>query len=266
VGEAGQDNPAEHGELTMNPKAVKLNLDPATLLYRAKLFTRGTQDIPRSLVELPSFAWEIPKAKLSRDLDSKSVIRNWMRYFALVTASMAKARKQDVVYVALIQFSDTPERYSISMKCAHLEVIEPLLDPKLREALVDEDVSIQYKFALLDTLCPVVFSCSAADKRVLVTNENHQRDPHQFLDVERCNLTSGMLNFIGSIHMLNAAGLEDEYLGSFSSWIQEAMRLRRDEWLRWFFHLAERNVLFAPGNFRVDPTNPESFVYDYQGK
>lgn len=128
-------------------------------------------------------------------------------------------------------------------------------------------MTIRNRFVLLDVgvLCPLAFVYSHDSAWVLISNEHHVNHPMQFLEVERCDSTSGFLNFIGVLSLLQAQDSGSTHFTRAPAWIKSAMAARSDEWLRWFYHFVEDRI-FDPSRILVRPDNPETYFYDYSGK
>jgi hypothetical protein len=245
---------------------ININFDPAAVLYQKKLLLRRRSDLKTDLLELPSFHWRLEK-KHQPGMTDKDIVRHWVRYLALALFRMANGGTSDATFVALIEAGATGDCFSLQLYCPYPQLLAPLADraelTRLMEDASRADLDIRYQFALPGTLCPIAFVYTRATNQVRVTNENQLRDPQQFLDMKRCGTTSGLLNFIGVALMLEAADPAGAHAGRLQQLMQDAIDARRDEWLRWLYHLLDTRVLFEPKRVLVDPQNPESYYYDY---
>ena len=242
---------------------VTINLDPAAVLYREKLLIRTRGEIGPEVIELPSFTWEIEKKRVP-DLGDKDMVRNWMRYLAIASAAVAEKTKGDLAFVVLVRIQSDDRTFSLAVHCPYSQIVEPLWDKATLESrFVGTTPDIRHKYALLDAQCPVVVAYSAASNEVLLTNENHIGNPMQFLEPEHCSTTSGLLNFIGALSLLEALKPDDAPHERAGEWVKSAIAARNDEWLRWFFHLAAERVVLDPKRILVVPDSPETYFYDY---
>lgn len=248
---------------------LQISLDPASVLYFKKLSLRTRTQIPNGVIALPYLDWSADRSRLPGQSD-KDITKGWMRYFAIMLAASGRRLGTDTGFVALIRVKSTQEQFSISVCAPCPDFIEPLRGPNpgahMRNDPVPAGLDIKYKFALLDTRCPVVFIWRKATNQVLVTNEHHLQNPEQFLAIDRVNTTSGFLNFIGSLQLLSLADGTEAHYNRLPGLMRQAMTARADEWLRWFSHLADEHVLFAPSRVLIDPQNPERYFYDYASK
>lgn len=251
----------------MTRQIVNIKLDPAAVLYRKKLLLRSRAGISSKAVELPSIKYTIQKKK--PDFNLRDTVKDWMRYLAYGCSALAKSFGQDLAFVALIRISSEKDPFTISMYCPYPQIFKPLRDSDALKHLAAEagTPEIWHKYGLLEGLCPLVFQYSRASNEVLITNENHLTNPTQFLNTDYCKTTSGLLNFIGALSILeaeNTSGTATHYQAA-EAWMKSAMNSKRDEWLRWFYHLADRTVFFEPDRILVEPNHPETYYYNYSG-
>lgn len=75
----------------MSTTIINLNLDPAALLYRAKILNRRRSAIPADVVPLPSFQWQVDKRRVT-GFDENEVVRTWTRYIASILVSIARKK------------------------------------------------------------------------------------------------------------------------------------------------------------------------------
>jgi hypothetical protein len=252
------------------PSEVRINLDPAALLYLNKLGIRQRNQIPGRAVELPHVIWEVDKNRLPGITD-RDLTKQWMRYFSGVYVSIAKLRGKDSAVVLLLKTTTTPARFGIEAFCPEPQLLAPLekrdLLAKIGEDPAVANLDIRYKFGLYeDTLCPVVFVWQNATRDVLVTNEYHLNNPEQFLAIDRVGTTSGLLNFIGALSVMNVQDPAGAHYSRFPGLMREAMNAHADEWLRWFGHYSKEKVLISTKHLLVDSENSEHYFYHYTYK
>jgi hypothetical protein len=189
-----------------------------------------------------------------------------MRYLCMALTRLA-GTSSTTAFVALIKAGSTDDSFYFRLCCPHQQLLTPLggraqVEEVMKEA-AKTDLDIRYKFALPDLLCPIVFAYDRAARQVLVTNENHLNAPTQFLDIARVHTTSGFLNFIGTMSLLEAAEPDGKHTAKLQQLMKNAIEGRRDEWLRWLYHLLEKQALFESKRVLIDPKNPEAYYYDY---
>jgi hypothetical protein len=91
-------------------------------------------------------------------------------------------------------------------------------------------------------------------------NTNHFSDPDQFFSPWLCHTTSGFLNFIGASSIRQA----NDRTALWSD-PEKVMNQDLDEWFRWLYCAMETGVWFESQRVLVRRSNPEEFVYNYDG-
>jgi hypothetical protein len=246
-------------------KSVTINFDAAASLYKKKLLLRRKSDLPNGLIELPSFAWNL-ESRHRNGMPDKDIVRQWMRYLSMATRKLGRGGTKATMFVALIKAGTENDTFSFRLCCPYQELLDPLSDPAQIQEMADEaagaDVDVRYKFALPEALCPVVFSYEPAAKQVLVTNENQMVSPAQFLQIDKVASTSGFLNFVGTLSMLEAFDPDNDYGARLQQLMKDAITARRDEWLRWFYNFIDTRALFETAKILIDPRDPERYYFD----
>jgi hypothetical protein len=126
------------------------------------------------------------------------------------------------------------------------------------------DLAIEYQCVLpVNERVPIVFSYQPNRKHLIFANRNHFDAPEQFLKAELTRNTSGLLNFIGSLLIVEQMQDELPHIKSVIGQAAMAMDSDLDEWLRWFYCLVDTRALFSPARILIDPMHPERYYYDY---
>jgi hypothetical protein len=251
----------------MSSTPIRINLDPAAVLYLNKLRLRQRAQIPPQAIELPHFSWSVEKSRLP-GMSDKDLTKQMMSGLAAGFRASASSAA-DSGFVALIRMSSTPKDYSFEAMMPFEQVLQVVTDPKRRAAMQGTPgVDIVHKYGLIDDVrCPVVFMWRSATKDVLITNEFHLGKPEQFLAIDRVGTTSGFLNFLGALNLLQAQDEDAKvYSSLFPQLLKDAMAARADEWLRWFHHCVAERAVTAPKQILVDRNHPETYFYDYSGE
>jgi hypothetical protein len=252
------------------PITTTIDLDPAEILYLNKLLLRKRADIPAEVSPLPSFAWRMDKLN-APDVSDRELTKGFMRALAMSWRAVRKPHEGDA-FVALVQVSPDAAHYSIHLHCPFADVVDGLRDPSGRKRIAENTavrtLDVQHKYGLVaGRVCPVVFAWRPDTEDVLVTNEFHFENSAQFIAIDRVTTTSGFLNFIGALSLLDHF---DQYAQSFAARVNELLRdginHRTDEWLRWLLQRVQEQVLLDPARLLVDAKNPEHYYYDYSSK
>jgi hypothetical protein len=248
---------------------LNLSLDPAAVLYRQKVLLRQRSEIAPDAVPLPSFSWGIERQRAG-GMSEKAMVKQWMRYLAVAVAAAARQRRlNQLALVSLIEIGGDAQHFHFQLYCPFPEILQPLNDTAARLRLEKDgdlmNLDLHYKFALPETLCPMAFLYDRSKNSVLISNEHQIQDPIQFLAFDRCGSTSGFLNFIGSLNLLQTLRPEESGIDQLRIILRDAMAARSDEWLRWIYHLGDEQVLFDPAHILVRSSNPETYFYSYSG-
>jgi hypothetical protein len=254
------------------PVRIDINLTPAEFLYFNKLALRTRDGFPASAIPLPSVVWEADTARMSKN--PRELIKMLMRYFAGTAAASGRRLGHDYGFVVLVSVTITPNDYSVTAYCPRADILDPLKRPRGLEQFGRDPAyavpDILFKAAFPDTLCPVVVLWRHATRDVLITNEQHLKNPEYFLAIDLVNTTSGFLNFIGVLKLLDYAYTSERavapHFARIPTMMREAIHARSDEWMRWLAHLMDKQMLFSEKHIFVDATNPERYYYNYSGR
>lgn len=198
--------------------------------------------------------------------DLNQLIKIFLRVAVGGAGEVAAARGGELQFVGLVRLTDVDGGARISLKCPYEQPIRLMMgmqdasttnDPQVRASILRD---LLFKCNIVgDIEVPVVFVFSPASDSVLLMNQNHFSDPDQFLDPALCRTTSGFLNFIGASNIK----------GSMTTIVQNLEPLMNkglDEWFRWLYCTIETGVSFDPERVLVRRSNPEEWVYDYDGQ
>jgi len=98
---------------------------------------------------------------------------------------------------------------------------------------------------------------------LLVINKHHIATPDQFLDPEFCRTTSGFLNFLGTLLLLDQNSDTPDHLRAIAHKANTLADHGLDEWLRWLYCLIDFGTLYEPKRVLINSLDPEQFFYSY---
>ncbi len=120
-------------------------------------------------------------------------------------------------------------------------------------------MEIEWRFAVPPGVnVPVVIVSHDAARRYGVMNLNQVNSPKQFLNPTLCTTTSGLLNYIGALDVLDTEMLVIANLNALQD-------TGIDEWFRWFYCLTETGVVLDTSKLLVRGADGEKWIYDYDG-
>lgn len=135
---------------------VNINLDPAAILYRAKLLARARSEIKQSAIALPSGTWEVEKKHVP-GFNDRDMVRNWMRYVAYAASSVAENSGRDFAFVMLVRIRSDQESFSVSLYCPYMQIIEPIANHSAGRACQSASQRLMWKS---DTSMPCSTDCA----------------------------------------------------------------------------------------------------------
>jgi hypothetical protein len=126
------------------------------------------------------------------------------------------------------------------------------------------NLTIEHQFIIPnDIYLPVVFAYEPQNRHLLVINRNHLKMPALFLRPELARDTSGLLNFIGTLNLLNNMDQNSVHINNLPNLCETAINENLDEWLRWFYCLVDTGALLNQARILVKIEHPETYYYDY---
>jgi hypothetical protein len=247
-----------------NLEPIEIRLSPAVALYREKLLLRKKEDLPAGLIPVPSVRCETKTTK-----DDPTLQKIFVKGMIQVVASAIVAAKlnDEVQHLALVEFTLGAQQMAFELYCASAALVHGIKQAMRTKALENvSDLTIEYQMAIPpDARVPLVFWYQPKTKRLLVINKHHMNNPEQFLDPQKCRTTSGLLNFIGSLLLLEKFGeasVVSSHLKNFLLRLDGYLDSGLDEWLRWLFFLASSGVIYQASRVLVHPDQSERYYYD----
>jgi len=248
------------------PRQISFTLTPAATVYREKLLLRRKADLPAGLQRLPGFRFATSAKKEAVDDVSKLFVRGMIHVVASGIVRSTPANLKEFQFVSLAQVSRAENEFEFAFDCPYASIVE-LARAQLGKASSPAevaDVRIRYEIAIVPGLrMLVVFSYTPGSKTLLVTHKNHLSNPTQFLKPDLCKTTSGFLNFIGTLFLLEEISSEVDNFSPILAFANSELNRGLDELLRWIYCLVDRNELYNGDRILIDPQNPERFFFSY---
>ena len=197
--------------------------------------------------------------------DLNQLVKLFLRLAVGGADEVASARGGELQFVGLFHLAVGEDRTVLSLTCPYEEPRRLMKqvwgttaakDPQVF-ARISRDLDFKCKF-VGDIYVPIVFVFSPTSDSVLLINHNHFSNPNQFIVPELCQTTSGFLNFIGAS---NIKGSSTTIVRN----LEPLMNKGLDEWFRWLYCTTETGILFDPALLLVRRSDPEEWVYDYNG-
>ncbi len=256
---------------------IDYRMTPAATVYREKLLLRTREDIPSEAEALPGFLFRLAKRDMPQmgqsEASGKLFVKGMMHLLAFALTKFRGGESADFQFVSLVQLSITETEFRFSFDCPYPAIVQFMQEPQLAERPSLEslgsltDMSMKYDFALPNEIrLPVVFVYQPAKSFLHIANQNHFSNPSYFLEPEHCRTTSGLLNFIGTLLLLEQmSDQKSEYahIRKILAQAENVLNSNLDEWLRWLYCLVDTSALFDQKRILVDPENPEKYYYDY---
>jgi hypothetical protein len=251
--------------MAAQPKVIQLNLSPAATVHREKLLLRQSSGLPKGIIPLPNFNFVAPFAQTGPGAE-KAVVKSLLQGVSLALLEAQERRSSELTFASLVKFSFKDGKCSFQFYCPYAEIVQRVVDFKINrpDPTSLDSLEINYKFSLMaDIVLPLVFVFDKKARQLLITNENHINSPEQFLDPERCRLTSGFLNFIGTLSLLNAADAAEPHVEALVKQVNLAIDRGVDEWLRWLYCFLDTRKLYETKRVFVSQEKPEEFYFSY---
>jgi hypothetical protein len=218
-------------------------------------------------IPLPGFDFqmEVP----DREDAIKVFIKTMFRLASIATAAAFSEACQETQFVMLCKWFRKGPIVVFRSFVPHPGVVEFMqsqLPPQgssasLNRLFEGSGLNVQHKYALpMDVLCPVVFVYRPAERHMFLGNENHFSNPEQFLSPNACRTTSGFLNFLGALSLLQAKDKNASKPLVINN-VEDLVGAGLDEWLRWMYRTMERGTSEL-GRIRVKSNDPEQYIYD----
>lgn len=228
-------------------------------------------NLPSDLIPLPGFDFRAPLKSASPEV-LKNLAKGMIQIIAAGLMEFLGSNPKDMQFVSLITLDHKQDEFTFDFYCPYLDLVKCVQSYANNiESAVGKisGLSINYKMAMpVSVRLPMVFVYQAKKNELLVSNENHFSRPEQFLDPEACRVTSGFLNFLGTLLMLNDMNDDDDdkHMKSILARGNTAIKRDLDEWLRWLYCLVDRNELYNTRRILVVKDDPERYFYDYPSK
>jgi hypothetical protein len=252
--------------------AIQVNYrpTPAATLYREKLLLRRRADLPKGLVMLPAAEYSAALA-VAHPEASKIFVKAMLQSFASAIVENAPRNGGEWHLGTLVRFGEADGRMEFTIMCASPALGASMLNRLERMSRKDMNandnlggIEIEYQFGLPPgTFVPIVFSYTPQKRHVVVNNRSHMANPDHFLNPQASDITSGFLNFLGTLLMIAAINPQPKYINDVVAKTEQARTGKLDEWLRWFYCLTDTGKTFERKRLLVDPKDPERFYYDY---
>jgi hypothetical protein len=256
---------------TMSQKEKsEIRLTPSAVLYREKLRLRKRTDLPDGLIPLPGFRYEATATKPDME---KTFVKGMIQLLASATKRASGPAGGDVQFVTLVELSLDKPRLAFEFDCPN-----PALPAYVKKQLSAKETAteglsilgqtpIEYQMVIPpNQRVPVVVHYQAQKDNILFINRNHMTNAEQFLDPNLCRTTSGFLNFIGALLLLQAEGQAGGHIKRMLNQVDNFLDHGLDEWLRWLFYLAETRTLYEADRILVDREHPEHYFFDASPK
>jgi hypothetical protein len=249
------------------PRAIEMRLTPAAAVYRGKLQLRTKADLPKGVVPLPGFRYTTQARKDEADIE-RVFVKGMIQLIASALIETYGHLQKDLQFVALLKVSIAKPELGFQFHCPFAPLVA-----RVRERLeawqgalgaLDNlrDFTIEYQMGLSPGVrLPLVFHYQPQKRHLLVANKNHLGAPEQFLDPEMCRTTSGLLNFLGALLLLEQLDNLLPHVKRLLTQIDPFLDHGLDEWLRWLFCLAHTQVFFDPARIFLLPDQPEKYFY-----
>jgi hypothetical protein len=251
--------------MAREPRQIQFALTPAATLYREKLLLRRKAGLPPGLQRLPGFRFATSIKQQGVYDASKLFVKAMIHVIASAIARSTPVNLKEFQFVSLAQWSIAEDKFEFAFDCPYAPVVE-LARAQLGTAGSPRDagVTIRYEIMIRSGLrMPVVFSYTPGDNTLLVTHKNQLSDPSQFLRPELCKTTSGFLNFIGTLFLLEEIAPEANNIPPILALANSELNRGIDEMLRWIYCLVDRYELYSTDRILVDVQNPERFFFNY---
>lgn len=240
---------------------INIKITAAVQLYREKLNLRSRQDIPDLVNPLPQYATRL-KDNLSAD--DRRLFLNGLVYW-LATGGMRIAREHNrrFQFVCLIFLGGEHIRPPLYVRCAYRKVLASIPAGACLTAQFDNFHMTQQCILAPDTWTPLAFVCDPEIPSVLASNARQLLDPLYFLDTRHCRTTSGFLNFMGTLFLLENDERLGDALNKVDDWLKDAMSEEYNEWFRWVSHsMTVGRITLDFNRILVNTAEPERWYFD----
>ena len=247
------------------PRQIHVHLSPAGEVYHEKLRLRRRADLPARLIELPGFTFTAPARGFDDEAKaSTTLFRGFCQTMGAVLQDFYRGHATS--FVTLVRLSAEGGKLVLAMHCPRQNVVAGIqaiwADPVRRAGLAEEVEALTFDYKVMvppSVYVPVVFAFTPATRTLLAMNQNHLENPEYFLDPDQADSTSGLLNLIGTLLLLDGTlGANDALQKLFDS-AERHMDNRHDEWLRWLFSVGRTSRLLQSRDILVDPERPEDY-------
>lgn len=238
-------------------------VDELRTLNREKVLGPRTGHDPAAWMRLPAFGWAHPGASADQ---ADALLRLFLR---MIVTSLEPRAEAGLEFCGLLKV-ETGDGFDLSFACP-FEEPRTLLErvagaaPAEREQLfgrlTTRDLQMQL-VAPAGLRVPVAFQIEPGVDRVRLGNQAVVSNPEDFLSPGSCRTTSGFLGFVGATMVRDAFATQPVMLVSD---IEAAMNQGLDEWFRWLYCSMERGISLDLDRVFVRRSDPEQFLYDYDG-
>jgi hypothetical protein len=244
-------------------------LTPEALVYREKLFLRERRDLPDDLIALPTFGLEWPVNNRTEG-GEKALIKGAVYLIGSILGDLPRAQAERFEFVSLVEVNSTAKKINIDFACPYPDIVDRAKDRWANRAKLSheafelaEELEVENRFMLpIGVRMPLVFDYQHRAKHLLVVNKNQVSSPDQFLDPETCRTTSGFLNFLGTLCMLDKMHDDTQYIKAITARANTLMNRDLDEWLRWLYQFMDRGTVVNYSHILVSSSSPETYFYD----
>jgi hypothetical protein len=230
------------------------------------------QKLEPKWMPIPSFSFGVPVETLKDRAGVRAFVTGMLEIFALGVSEVVPQDMQELQFVSLCDLRQVGSEYNLTLQTPFQELVGFMMDhvrPRMLPAQVKlqlEKFHIQFRLvnrcaAVEGSTVPFVTVYNPPLKKVLFTNENQIHSPKQFLNPMLCSSTSGFLNFVGTMMLLDT---QEEPTAVFYEDLDKLVdRPETEQWFQWLLHFTDTRIAYQSSRLFVGSENPEEFRYYY---
>lgn len=243
-----------------------VSLDPATVLVMEKLRVRAASESHEGYEPIPIINWS--RDGLTGD-ETQAVSKAFLVNLALISAHLYDDGRDKVEFVVLVAMQANEGQVTIDLVCPRPAIVEQIKQGpgeqqnSRQEYAVKKQFDIESRFALTDTVLPIAIVVDYKENALRILNKSFLEHPAHFLNADGVEFTSGLLLSIGLMSYLGQLEGAEAYVGNVTSCMNEAIKHKKNEWLRWFFEYATSGFVPLPQDrILINPSDPEAYVFN----